>query len=100
MAEIKKDAVWIEIDPNTLSGEQGEAYARYKDYYRAMKTQRQVFEASMSVGVAEGKRMIFGYNFGKLSVAIVADDRKSKTAKVKLSLAEFMAQAEMLGVRT
>ena len=39
-----------------------------------------------------GKRMVCGYNFGKLSVAIVDDDRKpAKAQPAKQSLADFLA---------
>lgn len=91
--QVKQDAVWVEIDPETMAPEQTAAYRAYKEAYRAMKAQREGFEASMAQGVPEGKRMIFGYNFGKLSVAVVDDDRaKAKPKAVKMSLAEYLEQ--------
>lgn len=100
MANNKGDAVWVEIDPETLDADQKQAYDGYKAIYREMKAQRERFEASMSQGVPEGQRMIFGYNFGKLSVAIVADDRKPKAGKPKQSLAEFLASQQAAGLHT
>lgn len=96
MAERQK-ADWIEIDPATLSSDQRTAYDQYKQMYRSMKAARELFEAEMQAGVRGGERMIFGYNFGKLSVAIVADDRKpAKQSKVK-SLADYLAERSASG---
>lgn len=96
----KQDATWVEIDPTTLSPVQAQAYARYKEMYREMKAQRQHFEECMSLGVAQGQRMIFGYNFGKLSVAVVEDDRKAtKPKQAKLSLDQFLAMQQNSGAR-
>ena len=99
--EKRTDAVWVEIDPASLNPDQAQAYAAYKEAYRVMKANRVGFEASMSRGVPEGQRMIFGYNFGKLSVAVVAEDRKEAKARTpKLSLADYMANMTRLGVAT
>lgn len=89
------DAQWFEINVDTLSTEQRGTYDAYKALYREMKAQREAFEASMQAGVPEGSRMVFGYRFGKLSVAIVPDDRKPAKAKATTqSLADFLvAQA-------
>ena len=100
MAMTKSDAVWVEIDPATLDVEQQDAYRAYKEAYAKMKALRQGFQGLMAIGVPTGQRMIFGYNFGKLSVAIVPDDRKQvKPKQAKLSLAEYMAQAQASGLR-
>ena len=91
MAKHNQDAVWVEIDPETLAPEQAQAYAQYKAMYRTMKDKRGEFEQAMAQGLPEGKRMIFGYNFGKLSVAVVEDDRaKVKPKAGKMSLAEYL----------
>ena len=78
---------------DTLSERQAEAYQEYKRQYREMKAQRERFEGIMAIGVPEGKRMIFGYNFGKLSVAIVDNDKsETKPKAATLSLAAFLEQ--------
>lgn len=110
MATAKVQAAWIEIDPETLSGGQEVAYKLYKEAYRAMKASReqlelkasrQQFEQLMAEGVPAGERMIFGYNFGKLSVAIVPDDRKpAKASQPKQSLAEYLAARAQSGQRS
>lgn len=99
MAKHNGDAVWIEIDITTLTSEQLEAYTAYKALYKDMKAQRQAFEASMAVGVPEGQRMIFGYNFGKLSISVVADDRKAtKPKQAQMSLAQYLATRQAAGL--
>lgn len=93
-----KDATWVNIDVDTLNSEQRHAWDTYKAQYRAMKSAREMFEAIMANGVQPGSRMIFGYNFGKLSVAIVDDDRKqAKPKQVKLTLAQFLASQASSG---
>lgn len=97
----RTDAQWQTIDPTSLSGEQITTYADYKEAYREMKTKREAFETSMQAGVSEGSRMILGYNFGKLSAAIVPDDRKPKAAKATTqSLAEFLVAQANSGRRS
>lgn len=99
--EKRTDAVWVEIDPASLNPDQAQAYAAYKDAYRKMKELRVGFEAMMSRAVPQGQRMIFGYNFGKLSVAVVADERKETKARTpKLSLSDYLANMTRLGVQT
>lgn len=102
MAKTQSDAVWSEINPDTLPQNMREAYAEYKGYYTMMKAQRLRFETMVSDAAAlpEGKRMVFGYNFGKLSVAIVDDDRKpAKATPAKQSLADFIASQASAGRR-
>lgn len=101
MAKVNKsDAVWVEIDPSSLATAQQQAYEGYKALYREMKAKREAFEQAMQEGVPEGQRMVFGYNFGKLSVAIVADERKAaKPKQGSLTLAQFIAQQAASGSR-
>ena len=90
----KTDAVWIEINPETLPKDIAEAYAQYKEIYKEMKAQRLRFETMFAdlADAPKGKRIVFGYNFGKLSVALVDDDRKpAKTTPARQSRADFIA---------
>jgi hypothetical protein len=96
------NAVWSELNPDTLAPEMAKAYAEYKELYRMMKAQRQAFETMVSnaAQLPKGKRVVFGYNFGKLSVAIVEDDRKpAKATPAKQSLADFIASQAQAGRR-
>lgn len=100
---MKTEATWIEIDPTSLPAQVREGYERYKALYREMKDARNLFEMALSAQAAppQGKRVVFGYNFGKLSVAIVDDDRKPTKPKTSItSLAQFMAQAQANGHAT
>lgn len=97
----KQEANWVNIDIESLGAFQREAYDAYKDAYRAMKNARLAFETEMAQGIPQGQRMIFGYNFGKLSVAVVEDDRKvAKPKATTQSLSDFLAQAKSHGDRT
>ena len=87
------DAVWHQIDPETLNGDVALFYNEYKAQYKAAKATRQHFEDEMNAlaDLPEGKRLVFGYNFGKLSVAVVdAGPAKSK-GKPVASLATYLA---------
>lgn len=103
MATAKQDAVWVSLDIETLDTECRKTYDEYKASYRGMKGAREAFESKMNykADLAHGMRMIFGYNFGKLSVAVVEDDRKAPKAKATTqSLSDFLAQAQSSGRRT
>lgn len=100
MATHTVKAAWVTVDPATLASRPSELYLQYKACYKAMKQAREMFEQSMQEGVPEGERMICGYNFGKLSVAIVPDERKPvATPKGTVSLAAFLAQRQAEGRR-
>jgi hypothetical protein len=95
MAQAKRtDAEWIVIDPTTLGDDTQKAYDDYKALYKTMKEARTNFEQSMAsaVELPAGKRLVFGYNFGKLSVAVVDDDRKAPAkANAPQSLSSYLA---------
>ena len=96
------DANWANIDTDTLSAGQREAYQAYKVAQREAARLREAFETSVteSMDIPAGKRMVFGYRFGKLSAAIVEDDRKpSKAKQSTLTLADFLAQQASGGHR-
>jgi hypothetical protein len=102
MAKQQSTAQWIELDPASLSDVAREAYAAYKATYKQMKTDREWFETCVSEAaeLPEGKRLVFGYNFGKLSVAVVDDDRKAKpAAKSPQSLSAYLAGMQANGRR-
>ena len=99
MAKANSTLTWQEIDPQTLPESVGKAYQEYKAQYRAMKEARGVFEDSLQAGAPEGMRIVCGYNFGKLSMALAPDDRKPAKAKAQGSLEAFMAAAQASGRR-
>ena len=88
------DANWMDIDVETLDVEAQKAYGEYKAAQRKAAALREAFEATAvaSLDIPQGKRMVFGYRFGKLSAALVEDDRKqAKPKQSKGSLADFLA---------
>ena len=88
------EAQWQDIDVNTLSAEAQVAYEEYKAAQRKAASLRQTFEDCVTgaLQLPVGKRMVFGYRFGKLSAALVEDDRKAaKVKQTKGSLADFLA---------
>lgn len=88
------EATWMEVDLDTLTDVQRIAYDDYKRLQRQAAQCRETFERHMADGAAlpKGKRLVFGYRFGKLSVAVVNDDRKpAKPKAAAKSLADYLA---------
>jgi hypothetical protein len=88
------DANWVNIDVAALPEDMREAYETYKVAQRQAAALREAFETlvSKSMDIPAGQRMVFGYRFGKLSAAIVEDDRKpSKAKQSTLTLGDFLA---------
>lgn len=85
-------ATWTQIDTNSLPAEIAKRYADYKDFYAVMKNARADFENALAamLNVPTGKRAVFGYNFGKLSIAIVDDDKPAVKASSAVSLASLI----------
>ena len=103
MAKAQENVTWVEIDPATLAKGLAGAYETYKDAQRKAAELRSAFEQSMNEAaeLPEGKKLVFGYRFGKLSAAIVEDSGKPKAASpAKLSLSQFIAQQAAAGRRT
>lgn len=92
---------WQTLDPETLPTSVAKQYLRYKEAYREMKADRDAFEQAMRelAPAPQGKRLVFGYNFGKLSVALVDDDTKPATAKGTTSLSDFLKSTAASGRR-
>lgn len=84
-------ADWTTIDPASLQEDQRLAYDAYKAKYREAKALKQAFEVAMQEGVPAGYRMVCGYNFGNLSVAVVLDDQPAKATKRPVSLVDYLA---------
>jgi len=89
MAKARSDLTWTEIDPASLPAHVAKQYEAYKTSYRAMKAEREAFEALVNKGAPKGKRIVCGYNFGKLSLAL-ADQESKPERKAQGSLADFL----------
>ena len=98
--EVKAD--WRIIDPATLDAPLANAYADYKAAYAFMKEARTAFEKAMTsaASVPSHERLVFGYNFGKLSVAIVPNDKPAaRPDRNALSLTNWLALKRANGDR-
>lgn len=92
---------WIEIDAEGLDREGAKLYRELKAAQKAAREAKEAFEEYVREGadVPKGKKLVFAYNFGKLSCAIVDDDGKAKASKPKQSLAEYLAAMKAAGRR-
>jgi hypothetical protein len=92
MAKTATAATWTQIDIDSLPAALAEQYANYKSAYAEMKSERKAFEDALAarLSVPQGKRVVFGYNFGKLSIAIVDDDKPAAKASSAVSLASLI----------
>lgn len=98
MAEL----AWQEIDPSALPPVALEAYVAYKAAYKAAKQAKQTFEESViaNADLPAGKTLKFGYNFGRLSIALADDTTKpAKIQAPKQSLAAYLATMTNSGRR-
>ncbi len=96
---MAKDTSWTNINVNTLDQEHQDNYTAYKAAYALMKEAKQCFEAGMrdKAGLPKGKLLVFGYNFGKLSLAVVEDDRKTASPSKTKGLGDFLAMQAASG---
>jgi len=78
--ELDKSA-WKEIDPTSLSDEQQTAYQDYKTAYLLARDLRQEFEAIMQQMAPTAMHFLFGYNFGRLTMAVVPGAYVPQTKK-------------------
>ena len=95
MAKPTSTATWTQIDTDTLPPAIAKQYANYKAAYTEMKAERKALEDALAAAIAppSGSRAVFGYNFGKLSVAIVPDDAKPAKASAAVSLSNLIRRA-------
>ncbi len=104
---------WKQVDESTLAKAVGQdqafviwqQYQASKQAYRAYKEQRDAFEALMQTGFAEmlpaGMELKFGYNFGKLSIAVGPVTERKASAKAETeTLGDWLAGQAASGQRT
>lgn len=74
---------WNEINPDTLQPAVAKLYTAYKAQYAMAKAARETFEAECTKvsQIPTTHRLVFSYNFGRLSMAI--DTAKAKAAGSK-----------------
>ncbi len=95
------DAVWHEIDVDSLSEQCRMAYDAYKAKQREAAALKAEFETVMNAtaGMPKGKRLVFGYRFGKLSAAIVEAEAPKAKPKGTSTLGDFLKMQAASGAR-
>ncbi len=98
--EKAKNTTWQVVNPETMPKAHQAAYAAYKAKYAEASALRKVFEDMVNGDAKatlapQGKTMIFGYNFGQLSMGI--GDIAGTVSKKAVSLADFMSAAKTGG---
>lgn len=85
---------WTALDLDTLSPELRALHADMREAMAVASAKRKAFEAAMILAIdpLDNEKLIFGYRFGKLSVAIVPATPAKRTASAA-SLADFMARS-------
>ena len=88
-----KELEWTQLDPSSLSPDLRKAYDAYRDAARHANTLREAFERAMTVAIdpLDSEKVVFGYRFGKLSLAIAPADKPRKPSAA-VSLAEFIGK--------
>jgi hypothetical protein len=99
MAKDRSELKWVEINVDSLDEAQRMAYDEYKAIYRKMKEAREYFEAEMQSLAPDGKRLVFGYNFGKLSVAVADKVEVKAKASGPQSLGDYLKGMQANGRR-
>lgn len=87
-------ADWRTIDAESLPTDIRSAYDAYKSANRLAQAAREFFEQQFThaVPVPAGSRLAFGYRFGKLSIAVIPDDRPAtKPSSKPLTMADLLA---------
>jgi hypothetical protein len=103
---------WKQVDREALAKAIGDdmaiaAWAQYeeaKDAYRTYKAHRQTFENTMQVAfkdkLPKGMELKFGYNFGKLSIAVgPVSERKAQPKAESASLTNWLTTQAASGQR-
>lgn len=87
---------WAEVQVESLSDTQRQAFLAYKAAYALAREARDAFEATVQPAAPPNKHFVFGYNFGKLSVAVAEGappaPRAKTAAKGPVSLATLTGQ--------
>jgi len=89
------DLVWQELNQDTLQPESAKAYRAYKAKYAEAKALKTTFEECMikAAELPATHTLRFGYNFGKLSVAVDKATTSSGASKKAISFADLMKAA-------
>ena len=104
MATSTDNLTWRNVDTDELSPDLLDRYEVYKSLQRQAAQAREAFEAEFTASVGlmptSPQRLVFGYKFGKLSIAVALNDKPKPMPKRQAStLADFLASARLTGAR-
>jgi hypothetical protein len=95
MATPTPDLIWRNVETDDIPVTALELYNSYKTLQRQAAAAREAFEAAFALALAitptDPRRIVFGYKFGKLSIAIAPNDKPKPTPKRTTStLSDFV----------
>jgi hypothetical protein len=96
MATSSPDLVWCNVETDDIPASALELYNQYKTLQRQAAHARETFEAEFSAALnitpTSATRLVFGYKFGKLSIAVAPNDKpKAQPKRTTTSLTDFLA---------
>src|ERR1700733_2899591 len=104
MATSTDNLSWRNVDTNELAPGPLDRYEVYKALQRQAAQAREAFEAefstSMGLTPTSPQRLVFGYKFGKLSIAVAPNDKPKAVPKRTTSTpADYPVSVLMTGAR-
>jgi hypothetical protein len=95
MASYEVKADWRAVDVDTLTDDLAAAHELYREANRQAQQAREAFETAFRAAVPcpRGQRLAFGYRFGKLSIAVIPDDKPKATSAGRgaLTMSDLLA---------
>lgn len=104
MSIVKTVLEWINVEVAQLPSVRQSQFAEMKRIYKDYQAAKQAFEDGMNEDYADSlgadQCIVFGYRFGKLSVAVAPRETKRvASAKPAVSLSAFLATQSAGGRR-
>lgn len=95
MATSPDSLVWRNVETDDIPASALGLYNQYKTAQRSAAAAREAFETEFSIILGftpnTTQRLVFGYKFGKLSIAVAPNDKpKPTTKRAATSLADFL----------
>lgn len=102
---MSSELKWTTVDVSKLGGELQMQYNGMKALYRQYAAAKAEFESAMQAAFGDklpgGKELKFGYNFGKLSIAVgPARERKQRKTQETASLEDWLEAQAQGGLRS
>ena len=104
MATSTDNLAWRNVDTDDIPASALDLYNDYKALRCKAAAARELFEDAFATSVGltptSPQRLVFGYKFGKLSIAVAPNDKpKAAPKRTTSTLADFLASARLTGAR-